>query len=84
VVPPLLSSEAMRLELRQEGTSVSGEALLEGRKMPLADARLVGSELTFRLAGRETVFRGKVTGATIDGMVELRGKSLPWRANRGG
>jgi protein-L-isoaspartate O-methyltransferase len=84
VVPPLLSSEAMRLELRQEGTSVSGEALLEGRKMPLADARLVGTELTFRLAGRETVFRGKVTGATIDGMVELRGKSLPWRANRGG
>jgi len=84
VLPALLAAGPMRLDLRQEGTTVTGEALLDGSKLPLADARLVGNELSFRLAGREALFRGKVTGAAIEGTIELRGKSLPWAANRSG
>jgi len=83
-VPALLASGPMRLELRQEGTTVTGEALLDGKKLPLAEARLVGHELSFRLAGRDALFRGKVTGAVIEGTIESRGRSLPWHANRSG
>lgn len=83
-LPASLGAGAMRLELRQEGTTLAGEALLDGRTVPLTDAQLVGSELSFRLAGREARFRGRVDGSSIAGTVESGGTRAPWRASLGG
>lgn len=81
-VPATLSKSAMRLELTQQISSVAGEALLDGRTVPLEDARLVGDKLSFSLAGRPAVFSGKVGGPTIEGTVETGGMRAPWTAKR--
>ena len=83
-VPAALSRGTMRLELTQQVSHVDGRALLDGRPVPLADARLVGDELSFSLPGRKAAFRGKVSGGTIEGTVEAGGVRAPWRATRGG
>jgi hypothetical protein len=79
-VPATLSKGAMRLELMQQVSHVDGQAHIGGRSVPLADVRLVGESLSFRLAGRDAVFRGKVRGPTIEGTVDTGGATLPWRA----
>jgi hypothetical protein len=81
-VPPALGRGTMRLELAQQVASVSGHALLGGARLPLQDVRLSGDSLTFALAGRREVFRGRVSGDVIEGTVEARGKASPWRATR--
>ena len=83
-VPPALSRGPIRLELTQQVTRVAGQARLDGKLLPLEDARLVGEELSFRLPGRDAVFRGTVRGKTIDGSVEAAGVRAPWRATLGG
>jgi hypothetical protein len=80
-VPPSLSRQAMRLELSQQVASVAGQARLDGAVVPLADVQLVGEDLSFSLAGRDAVFRGKVRGATIEGTVETGGVRAAWRAS---
>ncbi len=79
-VPPTVAKGPMRLELTQQLTSIAGEALIDGKTVPLADARLVGD---VDLPGRDAVFRGKVRGRTIEGSVESAGVRAPWRATLG-
>jgi hypothetical protein len=83
-VPPAVSKAPMRLELTQQVTSVAGRAVLDGKAVPLADARLVGDEISFSLPGRDAAFRGTVRGRTIEGSVEAGGARAPWRAALGG
>jgi SAM-dependent methyltransferase len=83
-VPATLSKGAMRIELTQQVDRIAGRALLDGRAVPLADARLVGEDISFGLPGRDVVFRGKVRGRNIEGSVETGGAQLPWRASLGG
>jgi len=83
-VPATLSMGPMRLELTQQVTRVAGQARLDGKLLPLEDARLVGEELSFRLPGRDAQFRGTVRGKTIEGTVEAAGVRTPWRATLGG
>jgi hypothetical protein len=82
-VPPTVAKGPMRLELTQQLTSIAGEALIDGKTVPLADARLVGDVISFGLPGRDAVFRGKVRGRTIEGSVESAGVRAPWRATLG-
>ncbi len=81
-LPATLSKEAMRLDLTQEINRVAGEARLDGRAVPLLDAELVGDRLSFRLAGRDAVFRGKVDGDRIAGTLDAGGVRSPWSATR--
>jgi protein-L-isoaspartate O-methyltransferase len=83
-IPPTLSKGAMRLDLTQQIGSVAGQAVLDGRAVPLAEARLVGDDLSFSLPGRNARFRGKVSGRTIEGTVESGKVRAPWRATLGG
>lgn len=83
-VPATVARQPMRLTLTQQVTRIDGEAQLDGRTLPLADARLVGDEISFGLAGRDAVFRGKVRGKTIEGTVESGGAIAPWSASAGG
>lgn len=82
-VPSTLAKGPMRLDLTQQVTRIDGEAQLDGRAVPLADAQLLGDEISFRLAGRDAQFRGKVRGRIIVGTVESGGASAPWRAMLG-
>lgn len=83
-VPRALSSGPMRLALTQQVSSFAGEAELDGRRVPLADARLVGEDISFSLPGRDAVFRGKVRGTSIEGSVDVGGVQAPWQATLGG
>jgi phospholipid N-methyltransferase len=83
-VPSALSKGPMRLELTQRVAAVAGRALLDGRSVPIEEATLVGEDLSFKLAGREVVFRGKVSGKAIKGTVESGGVRSPWSATLGG
>lgn len=83
-VPASLSKMPMRLDLTQQVASVAGEARVDGRVVPLKDVRLVGTDLSFSLAGRPEVFRGKVSGRSIEGTVESGGLRAPWNATLGG
>jgi len=76
-VPPAISKQPATLSLKQQLTRVSGSLRLDGREIPLEEAKLRGDKLTFRLAGRKGEFSGTVKGSAIEGMVD--GKA-PWSA----
>ena len=82
-VPANVSRGAVRFDLKQQVTSVSGNARVDGKEIPLEDAKLKGDQLTFRLAGRKTVFAGTVKGSGIEGTVEAGGIKSVWSASLG-
>ena len=83
-MPPAVSRKPATLSLRQQLTRVSGSARLDGRDVPLEDARLRGDRLSFKLAGRRGAFSGQVKGKTIEGVVDTGGGKAPWSASLGG
>jgi hypothetical protein len=83
-MPPAVSRKPATLSLRQQLTRVSGSARLDGRDVPLEDARLRGDRLSFKLAGRRGAFSGQVKGRTIEGVVDTGGSKAPWSATLGG
>jgi hypothetical protein len=83
-MPPAVSRKPATLSLRQQLTRVSGSARLDGRDVPLEDARLRGDRLSFKLAGRRGAFSGQVKGKTIEGVVDTGGSKAPWSATLGG
>lgn len=83
-IPANVGKGAMRLDLTQQVTSVSGSARLDGKAVPLEDVTLVGEDLKFKLAGRKIEFTGKVKGKSIEGLVEAGGVKSPWSAALGG
>ena len=76
-MPPAISRQPATLSLKQQLTRVSGSLRLDGRDVPLEEAKLRGDKLTFRLAGRKGEFSGTVKGGAIEGMLD--GKT-PWNA----
>jgi hypothetical protein len=83
-MPPALSKQPATLQLRQQLTRVSGSVKLDGKDVPLEDAKLRGDRLTFKLAGRKGEFSGLVKGKTIEGTVKTGGAETPWSATLGG
>ena len=81
-LPSNLSKEPVRISLRQQITRVSGNARVDGKDVPLEDARLRGERLTFKLAmgGRTYDFAGTVKGRSIEGSVEGGDTKAAWSA----
>jgi hypothetical protein len=79
-MPPAISNRPATLDLRQQITRVEGTMRLDGRDVPLEEARLHGERLTFRLAGRKGEFTGQVRGNAIEGMFESGGNKASWSA----
>lgn len=75
------SKQPATLNLRQQLTRVSGSVRIDGRELPLEEAKLRGDRLTFRLSGRKGEYSGLVKGNTIEGTLD--GKQ-PWSAQLGG
>ncbi|HUQ76415.1 MAG TPA: methyltransferase domain-containing protein [Burkholderiales bacterium] len=80
-MPPAVSKQPATLQLKQQLTRISGSLRVDGKDVPLEDAKLRGDKLTFKLAGRKGEFSGVVKGNAIEGTVD--GKS-PWTAALGG
>src|SRR2546421_5690634 len=80
-MPPAISTQPATLSLKQQLTRISGSLRLDGKDVPLEEAKLRGDKLTFRLAGRKGEFSGTVKERAIEGTVD--GKT-PWSAALGG
>jgi hypothetical protein len=83
-MPPALSRQPATLELKQQLTRITGSARLDGREVPLEEAKLSGDRLSFRLAGRKGEFTGQVKGRSIEGTFDGGGTKAPWSATLGG
>jgi len=83
-LPANLSKEPVRLDLKQQITRISGNARVGGRDVRLADAKMRGEQLTFKLAlgGKTYDFSGMVKGRSIEGSVEGAGVKAAWNASR--
>jgi hypothetical protein len=79
-MPPAVSKLPATLTLRQQLTRVSGSLRLDGKDVPLEDAKLRGDRLTFKLAGRKGEYSGLIKGKVIEGTFD--GKTA-WSATLG-
>lgn len=79
------------LRLVQKFQEISGGVGVKGQEVPITDARLVGDQLSFSLrnnAQKEAVmwFNGRITGESIQGLVEFQEGPMPqiynWTARR--
>ena len=80
-MPPAVSRQPATLNLRQQLTRITGSMRIDGRDIPLEDAKLRGDRISFKLAGRKGEFTGQVKGNSIEGTFD--GKT-PWSASLGG
>lgn len=70
------------LALTQQFQMLSGTLTMDGKSMPVSDAKMLGDQITFR-AGN-TVYTGQLTGSSIEGTAITNGNSVPWSATRAG
>jgi SAM-dependent methyltransferase len=70
-LPPALSREPVRLQLKQQVTRVAGSMRLAGKDVLLEEGKLRGERLTFKLAqgGKVWDFTGTVKGSSMEGSV---------------
>ena len=79
-VPASVGKGPLSLNLKQQVTRVSGSGRLDGNEVVLEDLKLHGGQISFGLAGRKTVFTGKVKDGAIEGEVNTGGARAPWSA----
>jgi hypothetical protein len=77
------------VDLNQQHQMLTGTATIDGRQMPVRNARMNGKaiEFTVQLDGRSTVFRGEVDGDMMQGRegppAKGNARTAPnWRAQR--
>jgi hypothetical protein len=81
-LPATLSARPATLEFRQRITQISGSARIDGKTVPLEEAKLHGDRISFKLAGRKGEFNGQVKGGAIDGVFDNgAAKKAGWSAS---
>ncbi|MBD0343571.1 MAG: methyltransferase domain-containing protein [Coleofasciculus sp. Co-bin14] len=73
-MPTPTGTNRYRLQLRQQFQKVSGTMSTENGEIPLAEAKLTGDQLSFKItheAGITMQFNGRVSDNTITGSVEI-------------
>jgi len=81
-VPPSVSKAPVRLDFKQQVTRFSGSALVDGRSVPLEDAKLKGDQISFRLAGRNGTFFGTIKDDSISGTFAAGSTKTSWTASK--
>jgi len=71
-----------RLDLKQQVTRFSGSALVDGKSVPLEDAKLKGDQISFKLAGRNGTFSGTVKDGAISGTFAAGSTKTSWSASK--
>lgn len=82
-MPPVLAKQSATLNLKQQLTRVTGSVRLDGKDVPLEEAKLRGDQLSFRLSGRKGEFTGQVKGPAIEGTYQAGRNKAPWSATLG-
>jgi len=81
-LPATISARPATFEFKQRITQITGSAKIDGKTVPLEEAKLHGDRIVFRLAGRKGEFSGQVKGGAIDGVYENgAAKKLAWSAS---
>jgi SAM-dependent methyltransferase len=68
------------LKLKQEYQMVSGELNSGKDRIAIADGRLAGSQISFKVG--DTHYTGNITGATMEGTATSGKNNAAWKANR--
>ena len=68
------------LELRQSFQMLSGELRAGADRLPVADGRLSGDRISFRIGNAN--YTGRVVGNTMTGTFTSNGSTAGWNANR--
>jgi len=83
-VPASVHGSEIELDLEQKYTALSGAARIAGKRLPIADGRIVGRTLSFTLnaPGGVHAFEADVVDGAAYGMVKSGGQRAAWRARR--
>jgi hypothetical protein len=73
---------ATRLDLKQQISRISGSAVVEGKNIPLEDAKLKGDQITFRLAGRNGTYSGTIKDGAMSGTFAAGSTKTSWTASK--
>jgi hypothetical protein len=79
-MPPAMSRQPATLSLKQQLTRVSGSLVMDGKEVPLEEAKLRGDQLSFRLAGKNGQYSGVVKDGEITGLFETPSQKANWSA----
>jgi SAM-dependent methyltransferase len=71
-----------RFDLKQQITRFSGSAFLDGKNVPLEEAKIKGNEISFRLTGVKGSFQGTIKDDTITGTFTGTGTRTNWTASK--
>ncbi len=81
-LPASLSARPASFEFKQRITQITGSARIDGKTVPLEEAKLHGDRIVFRLAGHKGEFSGQVKGGAIDGVYDSGAAKKPaWSAS---
>ena len=84
-MPPAISRQPARLSLTQHRvTQIKGAMRIDGKEIPLENAKLRGDRIKFKLSGRKGEFSGQVKGNQIEGVLDNGATKSPWSATLGG
>lgn len=67
-----------QLKLSQNFQKIEGTLLVNGREVPITEAKLQGAHISFTAAGEQ--YSGEVKGTQITGTVTAGGTQAPWSA----
>jgi SAM-dependent methyltransferase len=79
---PAGTNKVTRLDLKQQISRISGSALVDGKSVPLEDAKLKGDQISFRLAGRNGTYSGTVKDGAISGTFAAGSTKASWTASK--
>ncbi len=71
-----------RLDLKQQVSKISGSAMIDGKNVPLEDAKLKGDQISFRLAGRNGTYSGTIKDGAISGTFAAGSTKTSWTASK--
>ena len=71
-----------KLDLKQQVSKISGSAVIEGKSVPLEDAKLKGDQISFRLAGRSGTYSGTIKDGAISGTFAAGSTKTSWTASK--
>lgn len=77
--------QGLTIQLQQKFQMIQGTASIDGRAIPLQKASLLGDAIEFTVSpegGKPMLFRGRVTGNTMEPRAEAGGAMTGWSAVR--
>jgi SAM-dependent methyltransferase len=74
------SSDSAELQLTQTFQIIKGQLRINGKSVPLENAKLQGDHISFGAAGQE--YSGRVNSGSIEGTIKAGGREQRWAAMR--